>query len=212
MTQRFGDPGSSGGFYPLPSRTVRLAGICGIVGALLWPLTIIAIADASQRCTSEGCDVGRGNLLLIAVAPILFALTVLGLELRTPRWFGMGDLVGDLTIATAAVLFILTFAIGAIGFLGPGLLLLLVGSIVFGLVGFRNGARQRLASAVVAIGAGSLLFFLFAGAASGFGAGLETPWLFSLLLYGIGWGWLGGHLLFARPLPIPYREEAVRRR
>jgi len=191
--------------FPPPTTTVRLLGIAGILGAALWPVTIVTIANASAACAGTTCEVDRGSLLVIGLAPIFFAITVLGLELRTRRFAGMGDLVGDLTIGTAAALFFLSFAIGAIGFIGPGLLLLLIGSIIFGIVGFRNGARQRLASAVVAIGAGSLLFFLFAGAASGLGEGLETPLLLSLLLYGIGWGWLGGHLLLARPLPIPER-------
>lgn len=195
--------GEGAGFYPPPTRNQRLAGVAGILGAALWPVSILVIADATQTCTPSACEVSRGSLLLIALAPILFAVTVLGLELRTTRFFGLGDLIGDLTIGTAATLFGLTVISGAVGFLGPGLLLLLIGSIVFGLVGFRNGARQRLASAVLAIGAGTLLVLLATGATAGFGAGLETPFLFALLLFGVGWGWLGGHLLLARPLPIP---------
>ena len=195
----------SGAFYPRPSVAVRLAGVAGILGAVLWPVTIVVIADASQTCTPTSCAVDRVDLLVIAFAPILFAVTVAGVELRARRFVGMGDLVGDLTIGTSAALFLLSAVTGLIGFLGPGLLLLMIGSIIFGTVGFLNGARQRLASAMVAIGAGSLLFFLLVGAVSGFGAGLETPWLFSLVLYGIGWAWLGGHLLLARPLPILVR-------
>ena len=166
-------------------------------------MSILVIADTTQTCTPSACNVSRIDLAVIALAPVLFALTALGLELRTPRFFGLGDLIGDLTIGTAAGLFVLAVLLGTVGFLGPGLLLLLIGSIVFGIVGFRNGARQRLASAVVAIGAGSLMFLLLTGATAGFGAGLETPFLFGLLLFGVGWGWLGGHLLLARPLPIP---------
>jgi hypothetical protein len=197
----------SAGFYPLPTRNVRLAGIAGILGAVLWPVSILVIAATTQTCTPAACDVSRGDLAVIALAPFLFGVTVLALELRTPRFFGLGDLIGDLTIGTSAGLFVLAVLAGTVGFLGPGLLLLLIGSVVFGLVGFRNGARQRLASAVVAIGAGTLLFLLLTGATAGFGAGLETPFLFGLLLYGIGWGWLGGHLLLARPLPIPAGRE-----
>jgi hypothetical protein len=195
------------GFYPLPTRNQRLAGIAGILGAILWPVSIYVIADATQTCTPSACNVSRIDLALIALAPVLFAITVLALEWRTTRFFGLGDLIGDLTIGTAAGLFVLATIAGTVGFLGPGLLLLLIGSVVFGLVGYRNGARQRLASAVVAIGAGSLLFLLLTGAAAGFGSGLETPFLFGLLLYGVGWGWLGGHLLLARPLPIPPGRE-----
>jgi hypothetical protein len=197
----------SPGFYPPPTRNQRLAGIAGILGALLWPVSILVIADTTQTCTQAACEVSRTDLAIIALAPFLFAVTVLALELRTARFFGLGDLIGDLTIGTAAGLFILATLAGTVGFIGPGLLLLLVGSVVFGLAGFRNGARQRLASAIVAIGAGSLLFLLLTGATAGFGAGLETPFLFGLLLFGVGWGWLGGHLLLARPLPIPPGRE-----
>jgi hypothetical protein len=195
------------GHYPLPSRLVRLAGIAGLVGAVLWPLTILVIAGATQGCTAAACDVDRGSLFVIALAPVLFAITLVGLELRARRFLGLADLIGDLTIGTAAALFVLAFVTGAIGFLGPGLLLLLIGSIIFGFVGYLNGARARLGSVVVGIGAGALVFLLLAGAMSGLGAGIETPWLFALLLYGIGWGWLGGSLLLARPLPIPVKPE-----
>jgi hypothetical protein len=206
--------GTTAGFYPRPTNTLRLLGVLGILGAFLWPLSILVIADATQACGPSACDVGRGDLTIIALAPVFFALTVVGLELRAPRNAGMGDLIGDLTIGTAAALFVLTVLVGSIGFLGPGLLLLLIGSIVFGLVGYRSGARHRMASMIVALGAGALLFFLLAGAVSGFGSGLETAWIFSLVLYGIGWGWLGGHLLLARPLarPAPPIQEHRRSR
>jgi hypothetical protein len=199
--------GGTTGFYPLPTRNVRLAGIAGILGAVLWPASIFVIVDTTQTCTPSACAVSRVDLAVIALAPFLFAVTVLALELRTPRFFGLGDLIGDLTIGTAAGLFVLAVLVGTVGFLGPGLLLLLIGSVIFGIVGFRNGARARLASAVVAIGAGTMLFLLLTGATAGFGAGLETPFLGGLLLFGIGWGWLGGHLLLARPLPIPAGRE-----
>jgi hypothetical protein len=205
-------PDTTTGHYPRPSRNVRLAGIAGLVGAVMWPLTILVIAGATQGCTATACDVDRGSLFVIGLAPVLFAITLIGLELRARRFLGLGDLIGDLTIGTAAALFVLAFVSGAIGFLGPGLLLLLIGSIVFGAVGYLNGSRARVGSAVIAIGAGALVFLLLAGAASGFGAGLETPWLFALLLYGIGWGWLGGSLLLARPLPIPVKPDSDSRR
>lgn len=198
-------PEPSGAFYPEPSRTVRLAGIAGIAGFVLWPVTILVLADATKTCTATACDVERGSLALIALSPILLALTALALELRVRHTPGLGDLIGDLTVGTAGVLFALSVLLGFPGLLGPGLMLMLIGSSIFGLVGYRNGTRHRLASAVLAIGAGSLLILLFGGAASGFGAGLETPWLLGLLMFGLGWGWLGAHLLLARPLPIPDR-------
>jgi hypothetical protein len=196
----------SGAFYPEPSWKVRLAGVAGLAGAVLWPVSLGIFAGAAATCTSAVCNVDRGSLGIAALSPILLGLTVLGLELRAPHTLGMGDLVGDITVATAGALFLLAFLAGAVGLVVPGLLLLLIGSTIFGIVGYMNGARQRLASAVVAIGAGSFLMFLFGGALGGSGAGLETPTLLALLLFGIGWGWLGGHLLLARPLPIPSKQ------
>jgi hypothetical protein len=199
---------SVGSFYPEPSRNVRLLGLAGIVGALLWPVSLVILANLAATCTSAGCDVDRGSLGIAALSPICFGLTVLGLELRARHTPGLGDLVGDITVGTAAALFLLAFLTGAVGLVGPGLLLLLIGSTIFGIVGYMNGARQRLASGFVAIGAGSLLLFLFLGGAVGSaGGGLETPTILALLLFGIGWGWLGGHLLLGRPLPIPGKGE-----
>ena len=197
----------TGGFYPLPSRNVRLAGLAGIAGALLWPVMLIELANVTQSCIATSCEVDRGSLVLIALAPISLGLATLGLELRARHTPGMGDLVGDLTVGTSAVLFALSVVTGAAGLIGPGLLLLLIGSLIFGIVGYLNGARQRLASAIVAIGAGSLLLFLAVGAGSG-GAGFETPSILALAMFAIGWGWLGVHLLLARPLPIPERKGA----
>ena len=199
--------GPSGAFYPEPSRTIRLAGILGIAGALLWPVTLIALANALSGCSGTPCPVDRGSLLLIALSPACLGLAVLGLELRVRRTPGLGDLIGDLTIGTAAILFTLSFVTGILGLVGPGLLLLLIGSLVFGIVGYLNGARHRLASAIVAIGAGSVLLFLVIGAGAGTGgSGLETPSLLGLAMFSVGWAWLGGHLLLGRPLPIPQKR------
>jgi hypothetical protein len=197
---------SPGAFYPEPSRLVRLAGLAGIAGALLWPVTLVVLAGAAATCTTATCSVDRGSLAVAAISPICIGITALALELRARHTPGFGDLVGDITLATSAALFLFTFITGIVGLVGPGLLLLLIGSLIFGVVGYFNGARQRLASAVVAIGAGALLAVLFGGAATGLGSGLETPSVLALLLFGVGWGWLGGHLLLARPLPIPERK------
>ena len=102
-------------------------------------------------------SIDRGSLGLMAISPVLLVIGLLGLELRARHELGLGDLVGDLTVATSASLFVLAFVAGITGLVGPGLLLMLVGSLVFGIVGYLNGARQRIASAVVAIGAGSVL-------------------------------------------------------
>jgi len=202
--------GGPGTFYPEPSRTVRLAGIAGIAGGLLWPVTFIQLASLAATCTSAGCASDRGALAVAAFSPVCLAVTVLGLELRARRIPGMGDLVGDLTVGTSAALFALSFLIGSVGFVGPGLLLLLIGSAIFGAVGYRSGARQRMASAVVGIGAGGLLALLLVGPFAGFGTALETPTILALVLVAFGWAWLGAHLLLARPLPILVRDSPER--
>jgi hypothetical protein len=197
---------SSGAFYPEPTGWLRLAGVAGILGGLLWPVTLITLADALRNCTSASCAIDRGSLGLMALAPVFIGLGALGLEWRARRTPGFGDLVGDLTIGTSAALFALSFISGLVGLIGPGLLLLLIGSLIFGITGYLNGARHRLASAMVAIGAGSIVLFVLLGAGSA-GSGMETPSLLALVLFSIGWIWLGAHLLLGRPLPIPDRGE-----
>lgn len=197
----------AGRFYPEPSRTLRLAGVIGVAGALLWPITLIVLATLAGNCTATSCSVDRGSLGLVALSPICIGLTVLALELRARHTPGLGELVGDLTLWTAAVIFLLSFVTGAIALVGPGLLLLLIGSLIFGIVGYGNGARQRLASATVAIAAGAMLLLLFAGALGTVASGLETPSVVALLLFSVGWGWLGGHLMLGRPLPIPQKDD-----
>jgi hypothetical protein len=142
---------------------------------------------------------------LTALAPVGFTIGIAGLELRASRLPALGDLVGDLSIGTSAALFVLSFILGSIGFLGPGLLLLLLGSLIFGVVGYRNRARPQMASALVGIGAGGILVFLLGGAATGAtaGEGLGIPSLIALVLFCLGWGWLGVDLFLGRPLAIP---------
>jgi len=202
--------GRPGAFYPEPSRTARLAGIAGIVGGLMWPITFVELASLAATCTEAGCSSDRGALAIAALSPVCLAVTVLGLELRARRIPGMGDLVGDLTVGTSAALFVLSFLIGSVGFVGPGLLLLLIGSAIFGAVGYRIGARQRMASAVVGIGAAGMLVLLLLGPLAGFGTALETPTILALALVALGWAWLGAHLLLARPLPILVRDSQER--
>ncbi len=202
--------GQPGPLWPEPSRLMRLAGLAGIVGGLLWPITFIQLATIAANCTTAVCDVERGALLVAAISPVCLAIAVLGLELRARRLAGMGDLVGDLTIGTAAALFVLSLVVGAVGFVGPGLLLLLIGSAIFGVVGYRNGARPRMASAFVGIGAGGMLVLLLAGPLAGLGNAVETPTVLALVLVALGWSWLGAHLLLARPLPMLVKEPPSR--
>jgi hypothetical protein len=174
---------------------------------VLWPVSLVVLASAAAGCVSTDCTIDRGSLAVIAASPVLLAISVLGLELRARHEFGLGDLVGDLTIATSAGLFVLSFITGLAGFLGPGLLLLLIGSAIFGLVGFLNGARHRLASAVVGIGAGFVILFVALAGAGGSGGTSDATSLLPLALFSIGWGWLGVHLLLGRPLAILDRER-----
>ena len=194
------------GFYPTPSTRLRLAGAAGVAGALTWPLALIVLAVAAGNCVPGACTIDRGSLAIAAIAPVLFAVAVAGLELRAPRPPGFGDLVGDLTIGTSAALFVISLLVGTVSLAGPGLLLLLIGSLIFGAVGYLGAGRHRMASALVALGAGSLLVFLFGGAVSGDLGTLGAPSLIGLLLFCAGWAWLGADLLLARPLAIPEKR------
>jgi hypothetical protein len=195
-------------YYPKPGPYLRLAGLAAIVGGVVWPASLISLAGAATGCVDASCPADRGALAIAAIGPVLLALSIPGLELRAPRMPGLGDLVGDLSVGTGALLFVVSLVLGTIGLVGSGLLLLLIGSVIFGVVGYRNGARPRMASILVGIGAGSLLFFLVGGALGGAGAaGLETPSIFSLLVFSSGWVWLGADLLLARPLAIPERPD-----
>jgi hypothetical protein len=194
-------------YYPPPSRFSRLLGLGAVVGAVLWPLALIVLASAANECGDQTeCLLDRSTLLFIAIAPLGLAIGLIGLERRAPRLLGMLDFVGDLSIGTAACLFVVAFVAGSIGLVGPGLLLLLIGSVIFGIVGYWRGVRPRMASALVAIGAGGTILFLGLGAASaggsGSGTGLEGASILGLALFTLGWAWLGIDLLLGRPLPI----------
>jgi hypothetical protein len=202
--------GSSGAFYPEPSARLRLAGVAALVGAVLWPVTLIVLSNAAQGCIgATACTIDRSALGLMAISPVLLAIGAAGLELRARHELGLGDLVGDLTVGTSALLFVLAFVTGITGLVGPGLLLLLIGSLIFGIVGYVNGARHRLASAVVAIGAGFVLLFVVlgaGGAAGGGGGAADTTSVLALVLFSLGWGWLGANLMLGRPLAILERR------
>ena len=200
------DPNAS--YYPKPGRYLRLAGLGAAVGGVVWPVSLISLAGAATGCVDASCPADRGALAIAAIGPVLLALSIPGLELRARRLPGLGDLVGDLSIGTGTLLFLVSLVLGTIGLVGSGLLLQLIGSAIFGVVGYRNGARPRMASILVGIGAGGLLLFLVGGALGGSGAaGLEIPAIFSLLVFSAGWVWLGADLLLARPLVIPERPD-----
>jgi hypothetical protein len=194
-------------YYPRPTRISRLLGLGALVGAILWPISIAVLAGAGSECgDATVCLMDRDILAVLALAPIGFVLGLIGLERRAPRLLGMLDFVGDLSIGTAACLFVIALIAGSSGLVGPGILLLLIGSLIFGVVGYIRGPRPRMASALVAIGAAGIIVFtgLIAATAgaSGSGTGLESASILGLVLFSIGWGWLGLDLLLARPLVI----------
>ncbi len=138
----------------------------------------------------------------MAVSPVLLVVAVAALERRAPRTARLADLIGDLTIGTSAVLFLLSFLLGSLALVGPGVLLLLIGTGVFGVAGYFLGGRPAMASLVTGLGGFGVLFFLVLGATTDPGdAG--SPAIFALLLFCGGWVWLGADLLLARPLVMP---------
>jgi hypothetical protein len=141
----------------------------------------------------------------MATALLLFSAAIAMLERQATREIALPDLVGDLTIGTATVLVAISAVLGSSGLLGPGFVLLFVGSVIFGATGFDGKRRPRWGSTLVGIGAGGLLACLFVAAAPGVGrpedvAGIA---LLCLLLYSFGWAMLGFHLALARPLDPP---------
>ena len=132
-------------YYPRPSVTIRLAGISAILGAILWPVSLVFIGAGGIECTASGCSGDRAVLGFLALAPILLTVGVVGLELRARREPALVDLIGDLSIGTAAVLSALAFVLGPAALFLPGLLLLLIGSAIFGVGGYlrRRAAANR---------------------------------------------------------------------
>jgi hypothetical protein len=203
-------PPTPAGYFPTPSSALRLAGLGCILGAILLIGALYFLGDGRVTCTQTDCSADRATLGILALAAILLAVGVVGLELRASREPGLLDLVGDLSIGTAALLAALAFILGTFGLALPGLLLLLVGSTVFGIGGYFRGARPQMASALVGVGAGAFLFFLVGGPATADNLGGATPLLVSLLSFIVGWIWLGADLLLARPLEIPTRRARGR--
>jgi hypothetical protein len=202
-------PGSE---TPRPTRNQRAAGLAAVAGAILWPVGLVAFANASLSACLTGTDcLLSGSIIVpLALATALLAIGVSGLELRAPGEFELLDLVGDLSVATAAALFLVAALIGSFGLVGPGFLLILIGSVIFGARGWNGRRRSRWGSILVALGAGTEVVFLLLATTVGTATvgGFESAALMGLLIYSVGWAWLGFHLLLGRQLePLPYRER-----
>ena len=186
-----------------PGFLARVVGAGAVVGAILWPIALGDMAVRAVSVTQEGGQRLAGSPIVpLAIAVLLFSAAIVALERRARREIRFRDLVGDLTIATSAVVFVVAGALGSYGLLGPGFLLLFVGSVIFGVAGFDGKRRPRWGSALVGIGAGGLLAGLLVAAALGADRldGIAQAALLSLVLYTVGWFWLGLHLALAWPL------------
>lgn len=171
---------------------------------MLWPFALLDFATSLQAtCGPAGCSLGEASAVTLAAAVGLIALGVAGLELRPRPPLGLLDLIGDLTLIVAAALFAIAALLRAPVFLGSAFLLLLIGGIVFGVEGFRHGARPRWPSVLVAIGSLGILGFAFVGGLGGQAAAssLDQTVLLGILLFAAGWAWLGADLALGRPLP-----------
>ena len=188
-------------------RVARLAGIGAIIGAVLWPIALADLgATAIAAVEDDRASVGVGTLIPLAGALLLFSAALATLERRATRDLGLADLVGDLTIGTATVLVVITPMLGSSGLLGPAFVLLFVGSVIFGVAGSDGKRRPRWGSILIGIGAGGLLAVLLVAATAGAGSleDLAGTAVLCILLYSVGWAWLGLHLARARPLdPSP---------
>ena len=196
------------GFYSPPEPRIRALGIAAIAGGILWPIGLLNFAiTVGETCGPAGCEFSQASAVLIALSTVLMAIGMAGLELRPRPPLGLLDLIGDMTVAVSAGLFVLASALAAPVFLGSAFLLLLIGGIVFGIEGFRGAARPRMASALVAIGAGGMLAFAVLGGIGGQGGtgGLEQTVILAILLYSVGWVWLGVDLVLGRPVPIRHQ-------
>jgi hypothetical protein len=205
MQRATGDGPIPAGATRPPGPLARLAGVGGIAGAVLWPISLTSIAAAGVVPPGGDDLTARSSLVGPSVASILLATLILALEKRAVREPGLLDLVGALSIGTAAGLLMISTAVGSFLLLGPALMLFLGGSIVYGIAGFDGRRRPRWGSALVGIGAGGLLAFVVLAGILGPDAlgGFEQTALLSLLLFGTGWGWFGLHLALGRPVVPP---------
>ena len=195
----------------IPGPLTRFVGFGTLVGAILWPIALGDVAaSAVSTAQDRGTSLAAGPIMPLAIALLLFSAAIATLELQATRQVGLPDLVGDLTITTATAIFVLAAVFGSYGLLGPGFVLLFLGSVIFGVAGFDGKRRPRWGSTLVGIGGGGLLACLLTAAAFGIDRvdGIAQPALLSLALYAIGWGWLGLHLALARPLVPPSGEPS----
>ena len=193
------------GFYPPPEPRIRALGLGALIGGVLWPFALVAVfVSIAETCGPAGCSFSAVSLLPIAASILLLVVGVVGLELRPRPPLGLLDLIGDLTLGVAAGLFVVAWLFAAPVFLGSAFLLLMVGGVVFGIEGFRHGARPRWPSVLVAIGAGAVLAFAVLGGVGGQGAtgGFDQTIVLAILLFSTGWAWLGIDLLLGRPIAI----------
>ena len=184
-------------------RLARLAGVGAIAGAIIWPMAIVNLAATAVPAAGAAEAPGvKSSIGPLAIAVLLLSGALVALEFRAKREIGLWDLIGDLSIGTAAVTLTLAAALGASDLIGPGFVLLLAGSIVIGATGLIGTRRPRWASALVGIGAGGLVACLLLAGVLGPAArdGVAQTALLSVLFYAVGVGWFGVHLVTARPL------------
>jgi hypothetical protein len=200
---------------PGPGPLVRLAGAGAVAGAILWPIALSGMATSLvAEAGGSGSGVRLNPIAPLAIALLLFAAAVAALEYRATTDIGFVDLVGDLSIGMAAAVITLAAALGLYDLLGPGFAVLFAGSVMFGAAGLNGARRPRWGSALVATGAGGLLACFVVVAALGAGrlAELAQTAMLSLLVYAIGWAWLGLHLALGRRLePMSDGSAAGRR-
>jgi hypothetical protein len=180
-----------------------------VAGAILWPVGLVVFASAGGSACLTAADCLPSVSFLLALATLLLAIAVAGLEIRAPGELGLFDLIGDLSIATSAAVFVVAAISGAVGLIGPAFLLILIGSLIFGARGWNGRRRSQLGSTMVGLGAGTELLFALLASTAGTSTvgGFESAALMGLLIFSIGWAWLGVHLFLGRPLvPQPYRE------
>jgi len=183
-----------------PGLVARLVGVGAILGAIVLPLALGDLGATLMTDAEEGAPAMR-PVLPLAASLLTFSAALATLERRAARELGLSDLVGDLTIGTATVLVAITPLVGSYVLLGPGFVLLFVGSVIFGVAGFDGKRRPRWGSTLVGVGAGGLLAtLLVVAAAIGRVEDIAGTALLCLLLYSVGWAMLGLHLALARPL------------
>lgn len=195
---------SPGGVQPGPPTPLqgRIAGAGAILGAALWLLGLGSLAAAGLGDAGDGGRSASGLVLPIAIAALLFAIALIALETRATPEVRLVDLVGDLSVAVGALIFVAATVLGSFALLGPGLLLFHLGATIFGFAGFDGRRRPRWASALIGAGAASLLAYLLLGGTLGpdAGAGLAQGAFVGVLTFSAGWAWLGLHLALGRPL------------